>query len=706
MIPDSGKYFGLIAVCLLAAIPAGAQQYTITTIAGGSPIPTPVPALNMSIGVQRGTGGPAVAVDGTGTIYFTSYNCVFKVDVSGTATRVAGTSRRAFSGDGGPAVGAALNDPRGLAFDRKGNLFIADHGNRRIRKIAPNGVISTIAGTGIDGYSGDGGPATSGQIGYVEKLAVDNADNLYFVDSAYAGPNHRVRKISADGKISTVAGTGVAGFSGDGGPAAGAQLSSPADVAVDGAGNLYVADYTNHRVRKVSASGTITTVAGGGTPGFAGVPGTIANSQPDDPSAVAVDAAGNLFFSDLHNQRIRKVSPSGAISSVATGTDVGHSHSLAADSGGNLFYTDEQSNRIRKVSPAGIVTVVAGDGTTFGYSSEGGPAVFAQIFPTSVALDSAGNLYIGSADRARVWKVNSARIITAFAGDGQIAFPGLPGSNSSARDDGPVAQARLTAPWLTVDPDDRLIIGDTLSGRVRRVERDGTIHTVAGIGTLARPSNNLPAIQDGGQATSVQLVNPLSVAADRSGNIYVASMNSIRKVSTDGTMSTIANGGLGGYGGDGGPAMKAQFRPYGIAVDTMGNIFFTDSVSSTIRKINRAGIISTIAGIGSTDGSSRGFSGDGGRATAARLSGPHAVAVDAQGNLYISDRNNHRVRKVTLQGIISTIAGTGVEGYKGDGGPGIQAQLAYPEGIAVDTAGNVYVADTMNNAVRMLQPVR
>ena len=691
--------------CLLAAIPAPAQQYTITTVAGGSPIPTPVPALKMSIGVQRGTAGPAVAVDGTGTIYFTSYNCVFKVDASGTATRVAGTSRRAFSGDGGPAVNAALNDPRGLALDRNGNLFIADHGNRRIRKIAPNGVISTIAGTGIDGYSGDGGPATSAQIGYVEKVAVDNADNLYFVDSAYGGPNHRVRKISADGKISTVAGTGVAGFSGDGGRATAAQLSSPADVAADRAGNLYIADYANHRVRKVSASGTITTVAGGGTPGFSGVPGQIANPQLDDPSAVAVDAAGNLFFSDFHNQRIRKVFPSGAISTVATGADVRYTHSLAVNSGGNLFYTDEQSNRIRKVSPAGIVTTVAGDGSTFGYSGEGGSAVFAQMFPTSVALDAAGNLYIGSGDRARVWKVSAAGIITAFAGDGESAFSGMPG-NGLPQDNGPATQARLIAPWITVDSAGRLIIGDTLSGRVRRVERDGTIRTIAGNGTLSLPSNNLSATQDGVPATTVPLVNPLSLAADRNGNIYLSNMGSVRKVSPDGTISTIANGGLGGYAGDGGPAMKAQFRPYGIAVDTTGNIFITDSVSNTIRKINRAGIISTVAGIGSSLGSSRGFSGDGGPATAARLSGPHAVALDAQGNLYISDRNNHRVRKVTPQGIISTIAGTGVEGYNGDGGPGTQAQLAFPEGITVDAAGNVYVADSMNNALRKLQPVR
>jgi hypothetical protein len=403
------------------------------------------------------------------------------------------------------------------------------------------------------------------------------------------------------------------------------------------------------------------------------------NPQLDDPSAVAVDAAGNLFFSDFHNQRIRKVLPSGAISTVATGTDVRSSHSLAVDSGGNLFYTDEQSNRIWKVSPTGIVTVVAGDGTTFAYSGEGGPAVFAQIFPTSVALDAAGNLYIGSPDRARVWKVNGAGIITAFAGDGQIAFPGMPG-NGPPRDDGPAAQARLTAPWITVDPESRLIIGDTLSGRVRRVERDGSISTVAGNGTLPLPSNNLPAIQDGVPATCVQLVNPLSLAADRNGNIYVANMGSVRKVSPDGTISTIANGGFGGHAGDGGPAMKAQFRPYGIAVDTTGNIFITDSVSNTIRKINRAGIISTVAGIGSPNGSSRGFSGDGGPATAARLSGPYAVAVDAQGSLYISDRNNHCVRKVTPQGIISTIAGTGVEGYNGDGGPGTQAQLAYPRG--------------------------
>jgi hypothetical protein len=281
----------------------------------------------------------------------------------------------------------------------------------------------------------------------------------------------------------------------------------------------------------------------------------------------------------------------------------------------------------------------------------------------------------------------------------------MPG-NSPPRDDGPAAQARLTAPWITVDSTGRLMIGDTLNGRVRRIEPDGTIRTIAGNGTLPRLSNSLPAIQDGAPATSVQLGNPLSLAADRNGNIYLANMGTVRKVSPDGTISTIANGGLGGYAGDGGPAMKAQFRPYGIAVDTTGNIFISDFVSSTIRKINRAGIISTVAGVGSPNGSSAGFSGDGGPATAARLSDPHAIAVDAQGNLYISDRNNHRVRKVTPQGIITTIAGTGVEGYNGDGGPGTQAQLAFPEGIAVDAAGNVYVADSMNNAVRKLQPVR
>ena len=320
-----------------------------------------------------------------------------------------------FAGDGGPATAAQLNAPVGVALDPAGNLYIAERENHRIRKVTPGGVISTYAGTGTQGFSGDGGPATGAQLLGPGGVALDPAGNFYIADRN----NDRIRRVSTDGTIATYAGSGSLGFSGDGGPATAARLNmSLGGVALDSAGNLYIADLLNERIRKVSPVGTISTYAGNGGYGFwgDGGPGTAAQLRP---RGMALDPAGNLYIADFGNSRVRKVTPGGTISTYAgTGTpgfagdggpataaQLSFPQGVALDSAGNLYIADSNNNRIRKVTPGGTISTYAGTGLQ-GFSGDGGPAIDAQLwFPVGVALDSAGNLYIADQENQRIRKV-------------------------------------------------------------------------------------------------------------------------------------------------------------------------------------------------------------------------------------------------------------------------------------------------------------
>ncbi|MBZ5727086.1 MAG: hypothetical protein LAP87_19065 [Acidobacteriia bacterium] len=326
---------------------------------------------------------------------------------------VAGSSQL---GDGGPAISAQIGAIQGIAVDRGGNLYLADTDHHRVRRIAPDGAIATLAGTGTAGYSGDGGPAAGAQLNLPYGLAADLAGNVYVADLG----NNRVRRIGPDGTITTVAGTGVQGSSGDGGPATGAQLLAPRNVAADAAGNLYISEFGGHRVRKVSPDGRIVTVAGTGVAGFRGDGGAAASAQLAFPAGLAVDRNGALYIADSQNQRVRKVMPGGLIATVlggTPGTKLLTPMAVAPDLSGGLYVADG-SGTVRAATTSGGWINVAGNGTP-GFSGDSGPAPSAALtVPRDLALDSAGNLYI--ADGVRIRRVDGSGTIQTVAGDGYL----------------------------------------------------------------------------------------------------------------------------------------------------------------------------------------------------------------------------------------------------------------------------------------------
>jgi hypothetical protein len=352
-----------------------------------------------------------------------------------TISTIAGNGTAGFGGDGGPAPSATLHNPADVAVDAGGDVFLADSANNRIRKLTPAGTISTLAGNGTAGFSGDGGPATSAALNSPFGVAVDAGGDVFLADYR----NQRLRKVTPAGTISTFAGNGTQGFSGDGGPATGAQLNGPFGVAVDAGGDVFLAESGNQRIRKVTPAGTISTIAGNGTQGFSGDGGPATRAQLFNPEGIAVDASGDIFIADSGNNRLRKVTPAGAISTFAgTGTQgfsgdggpatsaaLNNPFGVAVDAGGDVFLGDSGNNRIREVTPAGTISTLAGNGT-FGFSGDGGPATSAALAgPIGVAVDASGNVFIADTSNNRIRFVTPASPqIVVNAGNNQTAPAG------------------------------------------------------------------------------------------------------------------------------------------------------------------------------------------------------------------------------------------------------------------------------------------
>lgn len=698
------KRYILIFLTAIITFSFATGQQIITTIAGGAPV-------NNVSATSFGMAMYGTAADKHGNIYVSDYSnsVIRKVNLStGIATIAAGTQNFGYSGDGGQATAASFYSPEEVALDTAGNLYIFDY--TRIRKVNfSTGIISTVAGNGTQGNSGDGGPATSAEIEDYnnEAIAFDKNNNMYITDSH----NNTVREVNAaTGIINTIAGTGIGGYNSDNIAATAAKLNYPIGVCTDDTGNIYIADEGNYRVRKVRVStGIISTVAGTGSFGYTGDGGP-ATAAEISPNSVEVDTSGNIYVSDANNSVVREITIStGIINTVAGNGSFGYTgdggpatsaeinpSSIALDSLNNLYILDGNTayggNRwIREVdATTQNISTIAGNGGG-DYDGDGIAATSAQLFfPGGLKTDAAGNVYVADWGNNRIREINTSGVISTFAGNGS---PGV-------TDNLLAINAELSYPNdLVFDTSGNMFIADWNGDRIRKIDTHDTITDFAG-------SGNLSYIGDGGPATSAGLWMPSGVAVDDSGNVYIADADhsAIREVNwKTNIITTVAGTGVPGYDGDGVAATATELNyPNEVAVDDSGNIYIADTYNNRIRKVSRlTGNINTIAGTGIS-----GYSGDGSAATAAELNQPAGVALDANGIIYISDENNNRIRTVNPStGIINTIAGNGVQGFSGDGGPATSAELNEPQNVTFDASGNMYVADSYNNRIRKITHV-
>jgi len=588
--------------------------------------------------------------------------------------------------NGVAATSAALTLPHFAAYDKNGNLYITEEFAHRIRKVSKSGIITTIAGNGISGYSGDGGPAKSAMISFPTGLTIDSSGSIYFSDNG----NQRVRKIDAHGTITTVAGNGTGGFSGDGGPATDAELWGPWGLSFDASGNLYIAEELNERVRVVNTSGTIDTFAGNGKTGFSGDGGKATRAKLNFPYGLLADSSGNLYIADLNNYRVRVVNAKGKINTFAgngnaacngdggsaTAAAIGEPTGLAIG-GGSLLIATEICSTIRTVNlSSNIINTIAG--THYGYDGDGHAALSSEFAgPSDVLFDPVGDVVIVDRGNDRVREVDSqSQIVSSIAG-------GYTG------DGGKGTASNLNLPeGMGFDSKNDLYIADTVNHRARKLSATGVITTLAGTGINGYGG-------DGGPASSATLNSPYGVTADPSGNVFIADQDGfvLREVSTNGVINTLSAGLC-----EGGTAPFCQLL--GLAADSSGNVYGADPFFCAIWEITPSGAVTTVAG---NLNQGCGYNGDGIPATQALLNSPSSVTLDAAGDIYICDQYNNRVRRVDhVTGLISTVAGNGVAGFSGDGGPATSAMLNFPSGVGVDGKGNLYIADTSNSRLRLV----
>jgi len=650
-----------------------------------------------------------VATDTKGNVYIadTVNYVVRQVSSKGTMVGIAGNTKLCqdpikLCGDGATAKGAQLNYPIGVATDSAGNVYIADTGDNRIRvvnmgtttitiagvNIAP-GVIQTVVGTGapcatsLAGSCGDTGPALSAQLNNPQGVAVDAAGNIYISDSG----DRRIRIVSTSGVISAYAGSGNPCFPrqgcGNNGPPTSANLSNPWQIVLDGSGNLFIADASTNSVwEMVAATQTMTIVAGFGLPGFAGDGGPATSASLNTTRGVAVDAIGNVFIADAGNQRVRQFTVGGNIStfagggsgndgSVATSAILGGGRGVALDSAGNLYIADTYNNRIREVTPSsppstiGTITTIAGTGIA-GFAGDGGLATSAELnFPNAIAVDSSNNVYVTDAGNFVIRKYTPGTgnlVVVAGTPQGQCnAFPCGDGGPATGSGGATFAQPNQIA----LDAAGNIYVADAGTHSIRVVNTTGAPITIAGVtiqpgdiqtvaGTNGTACGNplSGSCGDNGPASSAQLNAPFGVAVDGSGNIFIADTgdNRIRKVTAaTGIIAAYAYKGTSGFGPSTGPALSASYNtPHYVALDPRGNLYVSESdfdyVVERVDAVNHSVI--PVAGV-STNPKVYGWLGDGGLATLASINNA-GVIVDGSGHLYIADDSNNRVREVLL----------------------------------------------------------
>ena len=761
-IPRIGTAMLVMVFLLSAALMGNAQQppNTINTIAGGGLTPTDPLMLDLP-------GPSSVIKDSQGNLYIAAPDSayVFELLTNGTLQPFAGVGWGSFAGDGGPASAANLGQPTGLAIDQQGNIYIADVRLSRIRKIS-NGIINTVVGSGIKcdiatgtGACADGKPVLQAELNIPTSIALDSAGNIYIADTV----DNRIRVANMGGSDIVIAGTLIHAGTiqtivgdgnpcniatnptcGDGGLASAAEVNQPQGIFVDGlgdiyiadtkdqeirvilagqstinsyagqvgsacpdatkscndgqaathgllhlpqgiyldsAGNGYISDTNNHKIRYVNVqTGIISTIAGNGTQGFNGDGATAVSAELDLPASVLVDSSGKIYVSDTGNQRIREFTSGGNIQTVAGGSlgdgpatnaQLANPYSVVEDSSsGNIYFADQANNRVRKLTNSGgsyTISTVAGTGSA-GTTGDGGPAALANLDPpNSIALDHLGNLYITDTNNFVIRQVNLAtNVIKTVAGMvGQSCSP----TTATCGDGGPATAAKFTSPLgISTDSAGNLLIADYSGYRIRAVNmgtsdvtiagiliHKGDIATIAGTGQQGDCSFNKVC---SGTAIKMGINHPGATAVDSAGNVYFTDQwnNAVRVVNTSGIMTNYALDGKPGPTGDGGPASKgAMWNPLLVTLDPAGNLFISGGNDNLVQRVDvsTGGVggpheIGTVAGNASKP-TVGGFSGDGHSATSQNMRMSNlGSSVDAQGNLYIADGGNNRIRYVPL----------------------------------------------------------
>jgi uncharacterized repeat protein (TIGR01451 family) len=625
----------------------------ITTIAGGGQISDidQIPLMGADV-----TNTNCIAIDNQNNVYIAGPGTIYRIDPNtDQLVRIAG-SGYGIEGDGGPALNADFQDIRSMITDGTGNIYVADV--MRIRKITiATGEINTISGNSSSNTNtGDGGFAENATFTPIESLTTDYQDNIYVLTSVESGSGKIVRKIEAStGIITTFAGNGVPGFSGDGGQATVARLNNPNHIATDPQGNLYITDYS--RLRKVdAATGIIHTVAGSGFAESHGDDGPAISATFTVAGMIAVSRTGDIYVEDNFNSSVRKINKStgiitrwvgsgtGAVSGIGGHRDsvqLSHPENITVDAMKNMYISDAAAAKIYKIDAVtNKITTVAGTGVFGSLDDDGMPAVSARIgMPSGLAVDTTGNIYFVD-NNLYVRKITaSTGLLSTIAGTGVYDYTG---------DEGPAVSAALNnVQDIAVDSKGNILIADQYNHRIRKIDvLTGIISTIAGTG------GDGFNIEDS-IAVDAVLSFPTKITVDKSDNIYFSEIGNllVRKIDAlTQKISTVAGNHLAGSSGDNGAATEAEIGAVtGIAVDTTGNLYITAQELSLVRRVDKGtGIITRFAGGYGTNS----YSGDGGPAIDASLNSPAELAFDNNGKLYIADYDNDRIRMIDFTMVV------------------------------------------------------
>lgn len=574
---------------------------------------------------------------------------------SAVVTTLAGGGSQAVNATGSSA---SFYHPMGVAVDSSGNVYVADAGNNQIRKISSSGSVTLLAGSRSKGSADGTGSAASFNSPF--GVAVDSSGNVYVADTL----NSMIRKITPTGVVTTIGAKNTAKF------------TQPEGIAVDANGNVYVSDISSHSILKITPAGVISTLAGNyASHGFSDGTGTAATFF--NPKGIAVDSSGNIYVADTNNQALRKITPAGVVTTVAS--SLGSISNVVIDGSGNIYVSDHGEGTIRKLTlPGPSISLLVSSGilrTPPRYNS----AWQTTNKPYGMAVDSNGTLYVSDTWNNQVVSVNTSN------GSRSV----LAGSPSYGSTDGQGIAAKFKLPsGVAEDSSGNLFVADTGNCLIRKITPSGSTSTFAGSTTCGSSD---------GLGSNAAFTSLSGIAIDSSNNIYVADLNSVRKITPAGLVSTLAGSSTSGSAdGTGGSATFNRIK--GIVVDRNGNVFVTDTGNFMIRKITPAGVVTTIAG-STTFGIADGVG------TSAQFMLPFGITIDSSGNLFVSEFTEDLIRKITPAGVVTTFAGGAISTSQNlINGTGSAAKFAVPAGLSIDSADNIYVADTYNNSIRKISP--